>query len=256
VRIATWNVNSVRARLPRLSAWLTERRPDLVCLQETKCLDEVFPRAELEELGYDVAVHGQRTYNGVALLSRRRLEDVFRGFDDPAFDHEARLIGATVGDLIVVCVYVVNGQAVGTERYAYKLEWMARLRRFLCERFDPAEKLVVAGDFNATFDDRDVYDPVAWRERILCSTPERRALAALADCGLSDALRSFTQEGGIYTWWDYRTRAFERGNRGLRIDHLLMSPASLAQCQGIAVDFEARGGERASDHAPVVATLA
>ena len=255
MRIATWNVNSVRARMERLLPWLSERRPDVVCLQETKCEDEAFPRQELEELGYEVAVHGQRTYNGVAILSRRPIEDVVRGFGDPRFDGEARLIGATIGDLIVLSAYVVNGQAVGTERYEYKLDWLGRLARFVHERYDLGEKLVLAGDFNVTFDDRDVYDPEKWRERILCSTPERQALGQVVDQGLVDALRAFTDQGGIYTWWDFRTRGFERG-RGLRIDHLLLSPPALAACRGIEVDVELRAGPRPSDHAPVLAELA
>jgi len=256
VRIATWNVNSVRARLPRLLAWLSERRPDVVCLQETKCLDEQFPRAEIEEVGYDIALHGQRTYNGVAILSKRRLEDVRRGMGDAEFDDEARVIGATVDDLMVLCVYVVNGQSVGSEKFEHKLRWLGRLREFLRESYDTAEKVVVTGDFNVTFDDRDVYDPEAWRERILCSTPEREALGRIVELGYADALREFTDEGGIYTWWDFRTRGFERGGRGLRIDHLLMSRPCLETCTGVEVDVEARRGERPSDHAPVFATLA
>lgn len=254
MRIATWNVNSVRARMEALLGWLAERRPDVVCLQETKCADEVFPRLELEELGYEVALYGQRTYNGVALLSRRPIEDVVRGFGDARFDDEARLIGATVGDVLLLNVYVINGQAVGTSRYAEKLLWLERLARFVRERYDLGEKLVLAGDFNVTFDDRDVYDPVAWRERILCSTPERMALAQVLDCGLSDALRAFTAAAGIYTWWDFRTRGFQR-NRGLRIDHLLLSPPARAACRGVEVDVGVRGGPRPSDHAPVLATF-
>ena len=255
MRIATWNVNSVRARLGRLLPWLTEHQPDVVCLQETKCLDERFPREEIEEIGYQVATLGQKTYNGVAILSRRPLEDVVRGFGVERYDAEARVIGATVEDVMLLCVYVVNGVEVGHERYAYKLEWLGALRSFLVERFPMDEKVVVCGDFNVTIDDRDVYDPERWRERILCSTPEREALTDVMGVGLKDALRKFTDEGGIYTWWDYRTRGFERGNRGLRIDHFLLSASALDACSALEVDLDARRGPRPSDHAPVVTTL-
>jgi exodeoxyribonuclease-3 len=255
MRIATWNVNSVRARLERLLPWLTERQPDVVCLQETKCLDEQFPREEIEDVGYQIAIHGQKTYNGVAILSRRPLEDVAIGFGREALDGEARAIAATVGDVMVLCVYVVNGVRVGHPRYEYKLEWLRGLRDTLVERFPMDEKVVVCGDFNVTIDDRDVYDPEAWHERILCSTPEREALSDVMGVGLKDALRKFTEEGGHYTWWDYRTRGFERGNRGLRIDHVLLSPPALEACTALEVDVEARRGRKPSDHAPVIATL-
>lgn len=255
MRIATWNVNSVRARLELLLQWLEERSPDVVCLQETKCVDERFPREPLEELGYEIATWGQRTYNGVAILSRQPIEDVARGFGDPRFDSEARVLGATIGDLMVLSVYVVNGREPGTAAYDHKLQWMAALRELLATRYPLAEKVVVAGDFNVAPDDRDVYDPEKWREKILCSTPEREALEAIVELGFADSLRALTDEGGIYTWWDFRRRNFERGNRGLRIDHLLMSPPALERCTGVEVDVEFRARRRPSDHAPVVATL-
>jgi exodeoxyribonuclease-3 len=255
MRIATWNVNSVRARIEPLCAWLELRRPDVVCLQETKCVDEAFPAEPIEDLGYQVALHGQKTYNGVAILSRRGIEDVQRGFGDPRFDGEARVISAIVEDLMVVCAYVVNGQSVGSERYAYKLEWMAALREFVATRFPMDEKVVVTGDFNVTVDDRDVYDPAKWHEKILCSTPEREALGSFFELGLADALRRLDPREGVYTWWDYRTRGFERGNRGLRIDHVLLSPPAMELCDAVEVDVEARSTPRPSDHAPVVATL-
>ena len=254
MRIATWNVNSVRARLPRVLAWLEAHGPEVVCLQETKCLDEQFPREPIEELGYQVACFGQKTYNGVAILSRIGLEDVWRGFDGEGADQEARVIGAQIEDFLVLDLYVVNGKEVGSDKYSYKLEWMERVRELIAERYDLAEKVVVTGDFNVTFDDRDVYDPEAWRERILCSTPEREALAGLTGLGLHDALRHFTDEAGIYTWWDFRTRGFQRG-QGLRIDHFLVSATALEACTGVEVDVEERGRERPSDHAPVVATF-
>ncbi|MEW6071839.1 MAG: exodeoxyribonuclease III [Planctomycetota bacterium] len=255
MRIATWNVNSVRARLERLLPWLEERAPDVVFLQETKCEDHLFPREPIEDLGYEAAVFGQKTYNGVAILARGGLEDVARGFGRAEYDGEARVIGATRGDVMLLNVYVVNGQEVGCDKYHRKLEWLAALRDHVREHHPRTEKVVVAGDFNITFDDRDVYDPEAWREQILCSTPEREALAGLLDLGLHDALRKFTAAGGIYTWWDFRTRGFERGDRGLRLDHFLLSPPALAAATAVEVDRAARAGPRPSDHAPVILTL-
>ena len=256
MRIATWNVNSVRARLERLLPWLAEQAPDVVCLQETKCQDHQFPREPIEDAGYQIAAHGQKTYNGVAILSRIGIEDVVIGTGDERFDSEARVIGATVGDVMLLNLYVVNGREVDSDKYAHKLEWLKAVKGLLETRYPIDEKVVVTGDFNVTFDDRDVYDPEKWREKILCSTPEREALASLMDVGLTDALRHFTDEGEIYTWWDFRTRGFQRGNRGLRIDHFLMSDPALATCTGVEVDLDARGGTKPSDHAPVIATLA
>jgi exodeoxyribonuclease-3 len=256
MRVATWNVNSIRARLERVVHWLEAAKPDVLCLQETKCSDEQFPREPLEELGYQVEHYGQRSYNGVALLSRHGLEDVVRGLDGVDDEvHGRRVIGATVGDLMLLDVYVVNGERVGTPKFARKLQWLELLARHMRERYDlVGEKVVVCGDFNVTFDDRDVYDPELWRERILCSTPEREALAGVMQPGLVDAFRRFHEEGGHYTWWDYRTRGFQRGE-GLRIDHFLLSEPALAACTGVEVDTRARGGERPSDHAPVIATF-
>lgn len=254
MRIATWNVNSIRARLESLLGWLEVRRPDVVCLQETKCLDEQFPREEIEDLGYQVAIYGQRSYHGVAILSRRSLESVVRGLGDERFDSEARVIGAQIDDFLVLSVYAVNGVEVGHERYGHKLQWFGSIRRFLAERYPMNEKIVVCGDMNVTIDDRDVWNPKLWHERILCSTPEREALGGLLALGFKDALRKFTDQGGVYTWWDYRTRGFERG-RGLRIDHVLLSPPALEVCTGFDVDLEVRSGKRPSDHAPVVVTF-
>jgi exodeoxyribonuclease-3 len=254
MRIATWNVNSVRARLPRLLSWLRDTSPDVVCLQEIKCVDEEFPREEVEDLGYHAEVYGQKTYNGVAILSRLPVEDVVRGFHD---DEEAaghRAIGGTIAGCMILNLYVVNGQTVGAERYRFKLDWLYQLARFVRERYPMDERVVLCGDFNVTFDDRDVWDPEGWRERILCSTPEREALREVMACGLHDALRKHTDEGGIYTWWDFRTRGFRR-NRGLRIDHFLMSRPALDACMAVEVDVEARAGQKPSDHAPVIATM-
>jgi len=255
MKIATWNVNSVRARLPRVVDWLEQKRPDVVCLQEIKCLDEQFPREAIEELGYNVETFGQKTYNGVAILSKQRIEDVERGFPGDALDAQRRVMLATIGDVLLLNVYVVNGEEVGSAKFAYKLEWMAKLADFVAQRLDMREKVVITGDFNVTFDDRDIYDPAAWREKVLCSTPERQALQRVMQPGLVDAFRRFNEEPGHYTWWDFRTRGFERG-LGLRIDHFLMSEPALAACSGIEIDQLARGGEKPSDHAPVIATLA
>jgi len=256
MRIVTWNVNSIRARLPRVLPWLEQHKPEVVCLQETKCLDEVFPREPIEELGYNIECYGQKTYNGVAILSKGRLEDVERGLPGDPDDTEARVIAATAGDVRVIDAYVVNGREVGHPKYDYKLAWLGRLRDYAKAQLDAGyEKLVVTGDFNVTFDDRDVYDPEKWRDKILCSAPEREALGGLVKLGLADAFRKFTDEGGHYTWWDFRTRGFQQGN-GLRIDHFLMSPAALDTCTAVEVDKEARDGKGPSDHAPVVATLA
>ena len=260
MRIATWNVNSIRARLPRLLPWLEQDGPDVVCLQETKCLDEVFPREPIEELGYNIAITGQKTYNGVAILSKTPLEAVVMGFPDDSPEAEKRVIGATIGDVMVLNLYVVNGKEVGSDKYAYKLDWLERLHEFIDGQYPSksgrlAEKLVVTGDFNVTFDDRDVYDPAGWRDKVLCSELERDALAKIMGLGLKDAYRKFEQEGGRYTWWDFRGRGFERGNRGMRIDHFLMSDAAYAACTDVTVDLKARAGEKPSDHAPVIATL-
>jgi exodeoxyribonuclease-3 len=255
MRIATWNVNSVRARLPRVLEWLDSRSPDVVCLQETKCVDEAFPREPIEDLGYQIATYGQKTYNGVAILSKRGIEDVVRGLPGDEDEPEARAIGAQVEDFLLLDLYVVNGKEVGDPKYAYKLAWLERVVEAIRERYPMNEKVVVTGDFNITFDDRDVYDPDAWREKILCSTPEREALARICDLGLTDALRHFDQSEGIYTWWDFRTRGFQRGN-GLRIDHFLLSKPALDCCTGVEVDLEERGQTKPSDHAPVIATFA
>jgi exodeoxyribonuclease-3 len=254
MRIATWNVNSVRARLPRILPWLEEKRPDVVMLQETKCQDVQFPREPIEDLGYNIETYGQKTYNGVAILAKSRITDVHRGLRDEVHDPEARVIAATVGDVMLVNAYVVNGQEVGAPAYEKKLEWMKRLRKLMWDSYIMTEKVVVAGDFNVTFDDRDVYDPAAWHEKVLCSTLEREALLRIMDCGLKDAFRKHEQGGGHYTWWDFRTRGYQQGN-GLRIDHFLMSPPALRACSSVEIDREAREGLKPSDHAPVIATL-
>ena len=251
--LATWNVNSIRARLPKVRAWTEKRRPDVLCLQEIKCLDEQFPRAEFEALGYRVETHGQKTYNGVAILSLQPIEDVLRGVAAEP-DAGARVITATIGGVRIVNAYVVTGQAVGAAKYELKLSWMAALAAHVAAERAAHERLAVVGDFNVTFDDLDVYDPVEWHEQILCSTAERKALGALLAPDLADSFRHFVKDGGHYTWWDFRTRGF-LGNRGLRIDHVLLSPAALADCEAAEIDVEARKGEAPSDHAPMLVRL-
>ncbi|MCB9897188.1 MAG: exodeoxyribonuclease III [Planctomycetes bacterium] len=254
MRIATWNVNSVRARLPRVLAWLAKQRPDVACLQEVKCVDDEFPYEEIESLGYHVETFGQKTYNGVAFLSRDTPSDVVRGLPDDGDDAEARAIAATFGDVRVLNLYVVNGKDVGTPHYAKKLAWLDRVATYVRDAFPMSDKVVVTGDMNCTFDDRDVHDPLRWHEKILCSTPERQALAKIMEPGLRDAFRAFHEEGGHYTWWDFRTRGFQRG-QGLRIDHVLLSPPALEACTDVEVDVEERAAPKPSDHAPVIASF-
>jgi exodeoxyribonuclease-3 len=254
MRIATWNVNSVRSRLPRVLEFLERSKPDVVCMQEIKCTEEQFPYEPLQDAGYQCAVFGQKTYNGVAILAKKRIEDVRKGMDDGRDDVEARVISAQVEDVLVVNAYVVNGQAVGADKYHYKLDWMSRLGEHLRGNFSSKEKLVVMGDFNVTFDDRDVHDPDLWREKILCSTPEREALTGLMKHGLHDGFRKFHEEGGHFTWWDFRTMAFRRGG-GLRIDHALVSQPAWDAMTDATIDVEMRAGEKPSDHAPLIITL-
>ncbi|WIM06905.1 MAG: exodeoxyribonuclease III [Candidatus Nitricoxidivorans perseverans] len=251
VRLATWNVNSLKVRLPQVLDWLAAHQPDALCLQETKLEDGVFPFAEIEAAGYRAVHCGQKTYNGVAILSRAEAADVVRGipeFDDP----QARLIAATVGGVRIVCAYFPNGQAVGSDKYEYKLKWLKALTAWLREELARHPRLALLGDFNIAPEDRDVYDPVAWRGQILCSEPERDAFRALLGLGLSDAFRLFDQPSMSFTWWDYRMMGF-RGNMGLRLDHILLSPA--LGCAACSVDREPRKLERPSDHAPVIAEL-
>ena len=255
MKIATWNVNSIRARKERALDWLRDREPDVVCLQETKVPDDTFPIEACGELGYRAAFHGQAGYNGVAILSRWPLADEQAGLGDGEDDAQARVVAATVRGVRVISVYVPNGQAVGTDKYAYKLAWLERLRRYLERCCDPAEPVVLAGDFNVAPDDRDVHDPLAWKGRILCSDAERRALAGVRDWGLQDSFRLHEEGGGYYSWWDYRMLGFPK-NRGLRIDHIYVTAPLAAACTRAYIDREARKGKGASDHAPVFAELA
>jgi exodeoxyribonuclease-3 len=251
MKIATWNVNSLKVRLPQVLDWLATSQADILCLQETKTTDENFPADEITAAGYHVVFSGQKTYNGVAIISKEAAVDIITdvsGLDDP----QRRILGATVGGIRILNLYVVNGQEVGSEKYAHKLHWLDRVTDHISEQLQQHERFVVLGDFNIAPDDRDVYDPEAWHERILCSTPEREALQKILDLGLADTFRLFDQEEQSYSWWDYRAAGFRR-NRGLRIDLLLASKVLADNCRTCSIDKEPRRLERPSDHTPVMA---
>ena len=251
MKLAAWNVNSLKVRLPHLSDWLAKAQPDAVCLQELKLEDPKFPRAELEAAGYQAAFSGQKTYNGVAILSRTPLSDVSMGMPGFADDHK-RVIAATSGGVRVICVYCPNGQAVGSDKYAYKLRWFEALKDYLAAEMSRYPQLAVAGDFNVAPEDRDVHDPKAWEGQVLVSEAERAALRALTALGLVDTFRLFEQPEKSFSWWDYRMMGFRR-NAGLRIDHILVTPDLAKRCTSSVIDKEPRKLERPSDHAPVMA---
>jgi exodeoxyribonuclease-3 len=254
MKFATWNVNSIKVRLPQLLDWLAAARPDVVCLQELKTESPKFPRAELEAAGYACAVNGQKTYNGVAILSRTPLTEV--SADIPGFaDEQKRVIAASVNGVRVVCVYCPNGQAVGSDKYEYKLRWFAALRDYLAAELQRHPRLAVAGDFNVAPEDRDVHDPKAWEGQVHVSEPERAAWRTLLALGLKDSFRMFEQPEKIYSWWDYRMLGFRR-NAGLRIDHVLLSNELAQACTSSGIDKAPRKLERPSDHAPALAELA
>jgi len=251
MKIATWNVNSLRVRLPHVLDWLATEQPDVLALQETKTVDKDFPAEALLEAGYQAAFSGQKTYNGVAILSKEGLQDVVTdppNLDDP----QRRIMAATYRDVRVIDLYVPNGSEVGSEKYAYKLDWLAKLQEFIRDELTRHPKLVVLGDFNIAPEDRDVHDPAAWRDKILCSVPERQAFADWLGLGLADAFRLFEQEDASFSWWDYRAAGFRR-NLGLRIDHILVSADLKAACRACRIDKTPRKLERPSDHAPVLA---
>jgi exodeoxyribonuclease-3 len=255
MRVASWNVNSVRARLERLLRWLAAHQPDVLCLQELKVLEVGFPFDALRAAGYHAAVFGQKTYNGVAILSRQEPHDVERGLGDDVEDPQARLIAARVGGLRVVCAYVPNGGEVGGERWPYKLEWLKRLRAFLERTSRPGEPVVVCGDFNVAPEARDVCDPANWEPTVLFHPEARAALARVTGWGLADTFRLHHPEAGIYSWWDYRMLAFPK-NRGLRIDLILANQPLAERCRAASIDRQERKGKQPSDHAPVLAEFA
>lgn len=254
MQIATWNINSVRMRIPRLVSWLEHRHPDIVCLQETKVVNEDFPVEPLNEAGYHCLIHGQKSYNGVAILSRETASDPIRNLPDDPPDGDCRFLSATVGGIRILNIYAPNGKEVGSEKYAYKLDWYRRLRKFLDDTLDNKSEVILCGDFNVAPEDRDVWDPEQWRGKILFSDPEKKALRTIMEWGLTDALRLHYPDGGLYTWWDYRFGAFHRG-WGIRIDHFLLSAPLVPRCTDVRIERDERKGPKPSDHAPVVAVL-
>lgn len=254
MRIATWNVNSLKVRLPHVLAWLKRHAPDILCLQETKLEDGKFPVDEIAAAGYRAIYSGQKTYNGVAMLSRETCDGIVAavpGFDDA----QKRVLAASVCGIRVVCVYVPNGESVESDKYRYKLSWLAALNAWLESELTRFSRLAVLGDLNIAPEERDVHDPAVCAGQVLFSVPEREAFRALVGLGLTDAFRLFEQPEKSFTWWDYRMNAFRR-KMGLRIDHVLLSPALVERCTACTVDIEPRVAERPSDHAPVMADLA
>lgn len=253
MRLATWNVNSLKVRLPHLIDWLSRDPLDVVCLQETKLEDQNFPVAELKAAGYAVVYCGQKTYNGVAIVSRDPARDIIAGI--PEFqDPQKRVVAATIGDVRVIDAYVPNGQSVDSDKYQYKLEWLAAFTRWLRDELAKHPRLVVVGDFNIAPEAVDVHDPKAWEGQVLFSEPERAAFRRMLELGLADAFRLFDQPEKSYTWWDYRMNAFKRG-LGLRIDHILLSGELAQRCKRVDIVRALRELERPSDHAPVVAEI-
>ncbi len=253
MKLATWNVNSLKVRLPHVLDWLAATGTEVLCLQETKLEDIKFPKAELEAAGYHVACSGQKTYNGVAIISRLPLAEVQAGI--PGFaDEQKRVLAATVGELRVVCVYIPNGQSLDSDKYAYKLRWLDALHAWLKDELARHPNLALLGDYNIAPEDRDVHDPAAWIGNVLVSEPERSQFRALQNLGLTDSFRLFAQPEQSFSWWDYRAAGFRR-NLGLRIDHILLSAPLTARCTAVEIDPAPRKLERPSDHTPVVATL-
>ena len=253
MRLASWNVNSLRVRLPHLLDWLKEAQPDVACLQETKTEDATFPVAELRDAGYHAVYCGQRSYNGVAILSRSEIRDVAHGI--PSFpDDPKRCIAGTVDGFRIVCLYAPNGEAPGTDKYAYKMRWYEALANWMRDELPGTGKLALLGDMNVAPEDRDVHNPKRWEGKIHVSQPERAALRQVMGVGFADAFRLFDQPEKQFSWWDYRLKAFERG-WGLRIDLALLAPEIAKRCRACTIDVEPRKRERPSDHAPVIVDL-
>lgn len=251
MKIATWNVNSLSVRLPQVLQWLALAQPDILALQEIKMPDAKFPFAEIAAAGYQAVCSGQKTYNGVAILSRIAARDSLTdlpGLQDP----QRRILAVSIGDVRVLNLYVPNGQSIDSEKYAYKLDWLQQVTQYVQQQLASYPQLVVLGDFNIAPEDRDVHEPMLWQGQVLCSEPERAAFRQLLQAGLCDTFRLFEQAGGLFSWWDYRMAAFRRNN-GLRIDHVLASPALCAVCTACHIDKTPRTWERPSDHTPVVA---
>jgi exodeoxyribonuclease-3 len=253
MKLATWNVNSLKVRLPHVLQWLQASPVDVLCLQETKLTDDKFPVDEIIKAGYHVAFTGQKTYNGVAILSRHPISAVVK--NNPLFpDEQQRLVAATIEGGRVVCVYIPNGQSVDSEKYQYKLNWLAALRDWLEKEQKEHASLALLGDYNIAPEDLDVYDPISWEGQVLCTDAERAAFDRLINLGLKDAFRLFPQEEKLYSWWDYRQLAF-RFNKGLRIDHILLSEPLAKRCQSCVIDKTPRKWEQPSDHTPVIVDI-
>jgi exodeoxyribonuclease III len=252
LKVATWNVNSLRVRLPHVLQWLEREQPDVLALQETKLKDEEFPADTFRDYGYVATFSGQSAYNGVAILSREAPNEIDFGLGGHYEDEQKRVLGATFGPVRLFSLYVPNGQSVESDKYRYKLEWLAALRVLLEAELARHPSLLVVGDFNIAPDDRDVHNPLAWQGKIMCSPAERAALGAISSLGLTDTFRLFPQPEKVFSWWDYRAGAFRR-NQGLRIDLVLASRSLSQTCSGCRIDKEPRGWERPSDHVPVVA---
>ena len=253
MRLATWNVNSLKVRLPQVLDWLKLHQPDVLCLQETKLEDANFPVPEIQAAGYQVLCSGQKTYNGVAILTRDAAHEALAeipGYSDP----QKRVLAATIRGLRVICLYVPNGQSVDSDKYRYKLAWLAAATAWLKQELAANPRLAVAGDYNIAPEERDVHDPKAWEGQVLFSAPERKAFHDLLVLGFKDSFRLFEQPANSYTWWDYRMQAFRR-KMGLRIDHILVAESLAAACRACSIDIESRKSERPSDHAPVWADL-
>ncbi len=255
MKLVTWNVNSIRAREARLRAWIEQHQPDVLCLQELKCERPQLDALGLPALGYELAAACQKSWNGVAILSRRPLTDVQEGMQDGEEDPQARVVSARVDGIRIVCGYFPNGGALGSDKWLYKLRWLQRLRAYLDRTAKADEPLALCGDFNVAPEDRDVHDPALWADTVLCHPEVRAALAHVAAFGLVDAVRLHHPEAGLFSWWDYQQLAFPKG-RGLRIDHVFVTQPLVARVQGSAVDREERKGKLPSDHAPVVVTIA
>lgn len=250
MKVASWNINSLRKRQDRLLAWLSRDQPDVVCLQETKCSDDQFPEMALQSVGYRAVFHGQKSYNGVALLARQEMVERVASLKDEEEDTQARVIAATIAGVRVISIYAPNGQAIGSEAFAYKMKWFGRLQAALVDALGKYPRLLVCGDFNVAPEDRDTHDPDLWRGAIMCSEPERARFNALQDLGLKDTLRLHHGEAGLFSWWDYRMLAFPK-NRGLRIDAILASESMAKISVGAGIERAMRKGPEPSDHAPI-----
>ncbi len=261
MKIATWNVNSIRTRLSHVTDWLQQSGVDVLCMQETKVVDDTFPQSPFDAIGYQTYVFGQKSYNGVALASKAPLEDVTMGFTPVVgeaiaqdFDEQKRVIAATLDGIRIINLYVPNGSSVGSEKYDYKLKWLDVLKLYLKATLETQPKVVVCGDFNVALEDRDIYNPEGKEKHIMSSPNERNALTTVLSVGLSDVFRKFTQEGGHFSWWDYRAASFRR-NMGWRIDHHYASPPVYDRAIACTIDVEPRKLEKPSDHAPVILEL-